>query len=82
MRGVVGGRVWSRRAAQAAWEGLVARGLVVPISGGGAAGGGGGGSGGAGGGAARLVAVEVALEEIPESVPGLDDGLVKWCREI
>ncbi|MCJ1266599.1 hypothetical protein MMC22_006484 [Lobaria immixta] len=62
-----GARVWGREVAKEAWERLVDLELVLSIS------------GGRGGGIWR---VDVALEEIAPSVPGLGSVMAKWCREI
>lgn len=65
----IGGKVWGREAARAAWEGLLAAELLLPV--------------GAGGGAAgEMVRCDVALEEIAGAVPELERGLARWCREI
>lgn len=69
----VGGaaRVWSREVAREAWERLIALELLLPATGGAA------GKGGAG-----MWRVDVALEEIAPSVPGLGGAMAKWCLEI
>lgn len=65
----VGGesRVWGREVAKEAWERLVELELVISVS-----------EGRRGG----MWKVDVALEEIAPSVPGLGSVMAKWCREI
>ncbi|KZF25326.1 hypothetical protein L228DRAFT_280574 [Xylona heveae TC161] len=69
-------KLWPRHLALAAWETLLDVELLVPAS----------ASVGAlaavAGRAGRMVRVDVALEEIAPSVPGLTGLLAKWCREI
>lgn len=60
-------RVWGRDVAREAWERLAALELVLPVS-----------AGRAGG----MWRVDVALEEIAPSVPGLDAVMVRWCKEL
>ena len=62
-----GARVWGKEVAKEAWEGLADLELVVSVS------------GNRGGGLWR---VDVALEEIEPSIPGLGSVMAKWCREI
>lgn len=62
-----GARVWGKEVAKEAWERLADLELVVSVS---------GNRGGA------LWRVDVALEEIEPSVPGLGSVMAKWCREI
>lgn len=62
-----GSRVWGREVAKEAWERLVELELVVSVS-----------MGRRGG----MWRVDVALEEIAPSVPGLGSIMAKWCREI
>jgi len=66
----IGGKVWSREVAKAAWEQLVETDLLLS------------GGGGMGSGAEHMVRCDVALEEIEGAVPDMERGLVKWCREI
>lgn len=72
--GGLGGRVWSRAFAKEAWSLLVDLELLVPAI------------GGTGTrrmiGETEMVRCDVALEEIPDAVPELERGLVKWCKEI
>lgn len=71
-----GTKVWGREVAVGAWEALVEGELLVPA-------GVGTGSTGGGGMETRMWKVDVALEEIPGSVPdGLSGVMAKWCREI
>lgn len=65
----VGGRVWGRAVARAAWEALMRARLLVPL--------------GAAQGDADMVRCEVALEEV-EGAAGADmpGGLRRWVREI
>ena len=60
-------RVWGREVAREAWDILAALELVLPV-----------GAGKAG----SMWRVDVALEEIAPSVPGLDAVMVKWCKEL
>lgn len=66
----IGGKVWGREAAKAAWEQLVETDLLLPVG------------GSAGLGPEHMVRCDVALEEIEGAVPDMERGLVKWCREI
>lgn len=65
---VVGGtRVLGRWVARGMWEQLVELELIVPAG---------------GEGLQQMFRVDVALEEIAPSVPGLGSVMVKWCKEI
>jgi origin recognition complex subunit 4 len=69
-----GTRVWGREVARGEWEALVRYGLLVPVS-----------ETGAGAAAVMLgglVRVDIKLEEIPGSVPGLSTVMDRWCRQI
>lgn len=69
-------KVWGPEVAMAAWERLVDVGLLIPAS---------LGTGNVGrdaGKKGRMWRVDVGLEEIPGSVPGLGKGMERWCREI
>lgn len=74
MTGVVGvgGRVAGREVAKGAWERLCEVELLVPV----------GLRGGVGGGGSEMVRCDVKLEEIAGSVPEMERGLEKWCREL
>ena len=61
-------KVWSRNVAIKEWDRLVAYGLLLPLQGTVAPFG--------------MYRVDIALEEIVPSVPGLDRTLEKWCRQI
>jgi len=79
------GRVWGREVAREGWEVLIERSLLVSAV---------GNAGAAGGQAARgneMWRVDVALEEIEGAVLGgglgwdredVEEGLLRWCREI
>lgn len=76
-----GSKIWGKEVAMGAWEGLVGVELLMPA--GGAGSGVGGGSGNAGGGrGGRMWRVDVGLEEIGPSVPGLGAVMARWCREL
>lgn len=77
----IGGKVAGRAVARTAWEKLVELELLIPASGGLNLGLG-GGSGVTVVGASDMVRCDVKLEDIEAAVPGLERGLVKWCREI
>lgn len=65
---VVGGtRVLGRWVARGMWEQLVELELIVPAG---------------GEGLQQMFRVDVALEEIAPSVPGLGSVMAKWCKEI
>ncbi|KAI4173152.1 MAG: hypothetical protein LQ343_003079 [Gyalolechia ehrenbergii] len=66
-----GARVWGKEVALGSWEKLMELGLVVPVG----MDMGGDGSGG-------MCRVDVALEEIGPSCPGMESTMSKWCREI
>ncbi|KAL8934790.1 MAG: hypothetical protein Q9216_005731 [Gyalolechia sp. 2 TL-2023] len=66
-----GARVWGKEVALGSWEKLMELGLVLPVG----MGMGGDGSGG-------MCRVDVALEEIGPSCPGMGSTMSKWCREI
>ncbi|KAL9002911.1 MAG: hypothetical protein Q9188_004184 [Gyalolechia gomerana] len=66
-----GARVWGKEVALGSWEKLMELGLVVPAG----MDMGGDGSGG-------MCRVDVALEEIGPSCPGMESTMSKWCREI
>ncbi|PSS25548.1 hypothetical protein M430DRAFT_96512 [Amorphotheca resinae ATCC 22711] len=68
-------KIWGRDVALGAWERLVDYQLLVPAG----IGGGAGRDFGAGG---RMWKVDVGLEEITGSVPGISAVMAKWCREI
>jgi len=64
-----GTKVWGKEIARGEWEGLMELELLMPVA-------------GSTGGANAMVRVDVALEEIAPSVPGLDRTMEKWCRTI
>ena len=65
---VAGGtRVWGRWVARGMWEQLVNLELIVPAG---------------GEGLQQMFRVDVALDEIAPSVPGLGSVMAKWCKEI
>lgn len=70
-------RVWGRNMAAAAWERLVALGLLVPSG----IGGGGVKGPATGGLESRMWKVDAALEDIPRSAD-LGGLLARWCKEI
>lgn len=72
-----GTRVFGKEAARREWEKLVGHGLMVPVASG-AFGLGGTGSSGKW---MEMVRVDVALEEIPQSVE-LNAVMEKWCQQI
>ncbi|KAF2094180.1 origin recognition complex, subunit 4, partial [Rhizodiscina lignyota] len=69
-----GTRVWSREVARASWEELVKLGLLIPAL------------GGEGDrrevGEKGMVKVDVALEEILPSCPGMERVMERWCKQI
>ena len=69
-----GTRVWSRDVARGSWEGLVKLGLLIPAL----------GAEGEGRevGEKGMVRVDVALEEIAPSCPGIERVMEKWCKQI
>lgn len=83
-----GTKIWGRDICLGAWEKLAESELIVPSAGGGGAAAGthAGLAGAAAGGArdtgqdGRMFRVDVALEEISPSVPGLSSMMVKWCK--
>ncbi|KAI9678343.1 MAG: hypothetical protein M1817_006289 [Caeruleum heppii] len=80
-------KIWGKEVGLAAWETLAEYELIVPAVGAaGTATGVSGAGGGAGsrdvGRAGRMFRVDVALEEILPSVPGMSAVMAKWCREI
>ncbi|KAI9798776.1 MAG: hypothetical protein M1833_004606 [Piccolia ochrophora] len=82
-----GARVWSREVGLGAWETLAEYELIVPAVGAGATAAGVSGSGGGSGSrdvgrAGRMFRIDVALEEILPSVPGINVAMAKWCKEI
>ncbi|KAI4163301.1 MAG: hypothetical protein LQ342_003036 [Letrouitia transgressa] len=66
-----GARVWSREMAKASWERLVELELILPV-----------GSGGRGLENGGMWRVDVALEEIGPSVPGMGSAMARWCKDI
>ncbi|ESZ92933.1 hypothetical protein SBOR_6706 [Sclerotinia borealis F-4128] len=66
-------KVWGRDVALGAWERLVEYDLLISAAIGAAQ---------VGGIAGRMWKVDIALEEIPGSVEGLNGVMLKWCREI
>ncbi|KAI9785449.1 MAG: hypothetical protein M1835_003329 [Candelina submexicana] len=82
-----GSKVWGREVAMGAWENLMDYELLVPAIGtlGGiaAVSGTGGGTGSREvGRAGKMVRVDVGLEEILPSVPGISAVMAKWCKEV
>ncbi len=82
-----GSKIWSREVAMGAWEKLMDYELLVPaigtVGGGLAVSGTGGGAGSREvGRAGKMIRVDVGLEEILPSVPGMSAVMSKWCREI
>lgn len=71
-----GTRVWGREVARSCWEELLKLSLIIPAQGGLSEG------VEAEVGEKGMVRVDVALEEIIPSCPGLEKGLEKWCRQI
>ncbi|KAL8727191.1 MAG: hypothetical protein Q9166_006228 [cf. Caloplaca sp. 2 TL-2023] len=67
-----GARVWGKNVARGAWEKLMDLELVLVAS---------TGARGSDGGS-LLCRVDVALEEIGSSAPGLGTTMLKWCKEI
>jgi energy-coupling factor transporter ATP-binding protein EcfA2 len=68
-----GTRVWGKEVARGEWEMLIKLGLLVLVS----------ETGGMAGMAmGGLVKVDVKLEEIPGSVPGLSSTFERWCKQI
>lgn len=76
-----GSKLWGKEVAMGAWEGLAGLELLMPAGGTGSGVGGGSGNGGGGAGG-RMWRVDVGLEEIGPSVPGLGAVMARWCREI
>lgn len=69
-----GTRVWSKEVARGSWEELVRLGLLIPaLSGDGA---------GKEVGEKGMIRVDVALEEILPSCPGMEKAMEKWCKQI
>ncbi|KAF2091995.1 origin recognition complex, subunit 4 [Saccharata proteae CBS 121410] len=68
-----GTKVWGRDVARGEWEKLIEWELIMPVVGAGAA---------SGAAATAMVRVDVALEEIAPSVPGLDRVMERWCKHI
>ncbi|KAI9840924.1 MAG: hypothetical protein M1838_003830 [Thelocarpon superellum] len=82
-----GSRIWGREVAIGAWERLAAYELLVPAIGGVVAAGAASGVGGGSGSrevarTGRMFKVDVALQEIIPSVPGMNTVVARWCREI
>lgn len=81
-----GTKIWGREVGLGAWEKLSECELIVPVAGPTMT------AGGSGRGAAtgardvsrdgRMFRVDVALEEIGPSVPGLSSMMAKWCRQV
>lgn len=76
----IGGKVAGRVVARAAWEKLVELELLIPAASGFSLGSGGGGVVVVG--PSDMVKCDIKLEEVEAAVPGLEKGLVRWCREI
>ncbi|KAI9709861.1 MAG: hypothetical protein M1812_007569 [Candelaria pacifica] len=82
-----GSKIWGREVAIGAWEKLMDYELLVPaigtVGGGAAVSGTGGGAGSREvSRAGKMVRVDVGLEEILPSVPGMSAVMAKWCREL
>lgn len=82
-----GSKVWGREVSLGAWEKLAQYELIVPAIGvlsttGGATGAGGGNGTRDVGRMGRMYRVDVGLEEILPSVPGMHHTMAKWCKEI
>lgn len=82
-----GSKVWGREVSIGAWEKLAQYELIVPAIGvlsttGGATGAGGGNGTRDVGRMGRMYRVDVGLEEILPSVPGIHHTMAKWCKEI
>jgi origin recognition complex subunit 4 len=76
-----GSKIWGREVSLGAWERLAEYNLIIPAIGGAS-----GAIGGTGtrdvGRMGRMFRVDVGLEEIWQSSPGLGTAMAKWCREI
>ncbi|KAI9704783.1 MAG: hypothetical protein M1836_006563 [Candelina mexicana] len=82
-----GSKVWGREVAMGAWENLMDYELLVPaigtLGGVAAVSGTGGGTGSREvGRTGKMVRVDVGLEEILPSVPGISAVMAKWCKEV
>lgn len=82
-----GSKVWGREVSLGAWEKLAQYELIVPAIGllsttAGATGAGGGNGTRDVGRMGRMYRVDVGLEEILPSVPGMHHTMAKWCKEI
>ncbi len=82
-----GSKVWGREVSLGAWEKLAQYELIVPVTGllsttAGATGAGGGIGTRDVGRMGRMYRVDVGLEEILPSVPGMHHTMAKWCKEI
>ncbi|KAI9821217.1 MAG: hypothetical protein M1827_003951 [Pycnora praestabilis] len=80
-------KIWGRDVSLSAWEKLAEYELIVPAIGalsttGGASGAGGGSGSRDIGRMGRMFRVDVGLEEILPSVPGMGSVMAKWCKEI
>lgn len=69
-----GTRVWGKEVARGSWEELVRLGFLIPALGGD------GDSKEVG--EKGMVRVDVALEEILPSCPGMEKAMEKWCKQI